>query len=225
MRRAGGWVACLLGVVLVIVGVTGAIAFGPDDRVTSQPRSLSSRGIAVVTAPAAITYSGPRVELTVTRAASDPVFLGVGYDVDVQDYLTDSVYTQIDSVALPFDLTTSEVKGAGGPEVGPEDLDWWLVADSGQGSATVTFPLPDAAIDVVVTAPDLRPGLDVTLTAAVVQQGAFVGALALSVGGLGVAVVGWMLTSSVPSSRGRRRTAPFRQLRRGKTQHRRSSVT
>lgn len=224
MRRAGGWVVCLLGVMLVIVGLVGAIAFGPDDRVTSQPRSLSSRGIAVVTAPTAVTYSGPTVELTVAGAAADPVFLGVGYDVDVRDYLSGAAYTQVDSVDLPFDVTTREVKGTAGPEVVPEDLDWWIVADSGKGSATVTLPLPDAAIDVVVTASDLRPGLDVVVTAAVVQQGAFVGALALGVGGLGLAVVGWMLSSSVPA-RGRRRASQVRLLRRDKTRQRRSSAT
>ncbi len=224
MRRAGGRVVLLLGVVLMIVGVAAAVAFGPDDRVRSQPQRLVSRGLAVITAPAAIGYSGPTIELTVTRKASDPVFLGVGYHVDVRDYLTGSTYTQIDSVDLTFDVATSDVKGKGRPDVGPEDLDWWLITGSGKGSATVTFPLPDAAVDIVVTDPGLRPGLDVTVTAAVVQQGAFVGGLALSVSGVGLAVVGRMLTSSDPASRLRRRTAEYWLGRRDKTKQERGSA-
>ncbi len=203
MRRAGGVVVLQLGVLLVILGALGAIAFGPDDRVTSAPLPLSSLGIAVVTAPGAVAYSGPTVELTVTREGSAPVFVGVGYDVDVRDYLTATTYTQVDSISIPLDVETSEVDGAGLPETRPGDLDWWLVSGSGRGSATVTFPLRDAAVDVVVMDPDLRPGLDVSVTVGVVRQGAFVGGLAVSLGGVGLGVVGWMLISTVPSGRGR----------------------
>ncbi|MDQ3307133.1 MAG: hypothetical protein M3499_02045, partial [Actinomycetota bacterium] len=162
-----------------------------------------SLGIAVVTAPGAVAYSGPTVELTVTREGSAPVFVGVGYDVDVRDYLTATTYTQVDSISIPLDVETSEVDGAGLPETRPGDLDWWLVSGSGRGSATVTFPLPDAAVDVVVMDPDLRPGLDVSVTVGVVRQGAFMGGLAVSLGGAGLGVVGWMLISIVPSGRGR----------------------
>lgn len=226
MRRAGGWVVLLLGVVLVIVGAAGAIAFGPDDRLTSGRHPLDSPGIALVTAPAALAYSGPTVELTVkTRDASEPVFLGVGYDVDVQDYLTDTTYTQIDSIGWPLDVTTSEVTGAGLPDVRPEVLDWWLVSDSARGSAKVTFPLPDSAVDVVAMDPDLRPGLDVTVTAELVQPGAFSGGLAVIVGGVGLAVVGWMLKSSVPSWRRGRHTAQHRLARRDRTQPGRGRVS
>ncbi len=224
MRRAGSWVVLLLGVVLMIVGAAGAIAFGPDDRLTSGRHPLSSPGIAVVTAPAALGYSGPTVELTVTRDASEPVFLGVGYDVDVQDYLTDAAYTQVDSVGVPLDMTTSEVTGAGLPDDRPGDLDWWLVSDSGRGSAKVTFPLPDSAVDVVAMDPALRPGLDVTVTAEVVQPGAFVGGLAVSVGGVGLVLVGWMLMSSLRSPRTRRRAAQHRLVRSGRAQHGRGTV-
>ncbi len=203
MRRAGGVVVLQLGVLLVILGALGAIAFGPDNRVTSAPLPLSSLGIAVVTAPGAVAYSGPTVELTVTREGSAPVFVGVGYDVDVRDYLTATTYTQVDSISIPLDVETSEVDGAGLPETRPGDLDWWLVSGSGRGSATVTFPLRDAAVDVVVMDPDLRPGLDVSVTVGVVRQGAFMGGLAVSLGGAGLGVVGWMLISIVPSGRGR----------------------
>lgn len=201
MRRAGGWVILLLGVVLVIGGAAGAIVFGPDDRVMSGPHRFSSLGIAVVTAPAALAYSGPTIELTVTGAPSEPVFLGIGYDVDVRDYLADVAYTQIDSVGVPWDATTSVVGGQRLPLDGPEDLDWWLVTDAGDGSATVTFPLPEAAVDVVAMDPELRPGFEATVTAAVVRQGAFVGGLGLCVAGAGLLVTGWVLKSSAPARR------------------------
>jgi hypothetical protein len=203
MRRAGGVVVLQLGVLLVILGALGAIAFGPDNRVTPEPLPLSSLGIAVITAPAALAYSGPTVELTVTRDGSAPVFVGVGYDVDVQDYLTATPYTQVDSISIPLEVKTSEVDGAGLPEARPGDLDWWLVSDSGRGSATVTLPLSDAAVDVVVMDPYLRPVLDVSVTPGVVRRGAFVGGLALSLAGVALGVVGWMLISSVPTGRGR----------------------
>lgn len=183
------------GLLLIAGGVVAAVAFGPDDRLTSGRHTFTSRGVAVATAPTVLAYSGPTIELTATRKSSAPVFLGVGHHVDVADYLRRSAYTQIDSIDLPQHFSTSVVRGDRLPAAGPAGLDWWLVSDSGSGSARVVFPLPDDAVDVVAIDPKLRRGFEVMVTAAVIQEGAFVGGLAMSLAGVGLAVGGWVLRS------------------------------
>ncbi len=217
MRRPGGWLLIVVGSLLALVGIAVAWIFGPDNRAATGPHGYSSAGAAVVTAPAALAYSGPRVEVT-AAAADRPVFVGVAYDVDVRDYLARTAYTQIDSIDLPWSTETSTVPGDRQVSVRPADVHFWLVSASGDGGATVVFPLPDAAVDVVVMDADGEPDLSVELTVAVVQSGAFVSGLALLAVGVGVAAGGGLLLRHAPRrARRRGRARPGRRRRpRGK---------
>lgn len=208
MRRAGGWLLVLLGTLLVLIGCTAALVFGPDNEVASGPHPLSSDGFAIATAPGAIQYAGPTVRITVVSSSDRPLFVGLAHDVDVRNYLADSAYTRIDTLELPWDTTTSRVGGEGSPRRPPAELDWWLVSDRGSGEASMTFTLPDDSVDVVVTNADLRPRLRVDVTATVLRPGVFVGALAVALAGVGLAAAGRVLLGRLPSRADRRRSAP-----------------
>ena len=208
MRTVLGWLLVLLGVVASLIGVVGAITFGPDNRISSGSHAFTSPGPTIVTAPGALSYSGPTLEVTVHSDDNRQVFVGVAADVDVRDYLAQTSYTRLDTVDVPWDSTASKasnIAGDAAPLAVPGNLDWWLASQQGTGTATVTFPLPDSAIDLVVMDAELSRDFQADLTLTLVQDGAFVGGLALTVGGLGLAAAGWVLKAGAPSRTGQRR--------------------
>lgn len=196
MRRLVGVVAVAVGAVAFVLGVGLAVLFGPDDRVTSGPHPLRSDGVALVTGPSAIRYYGLTVRVDVRAArAGQRVFVAMANSVDLADYLRRSSYTRIDSVGLPWKVTTSEVRGSRSPEAPPTDLDIWLDRQSGHRTASITTPLPDAAVALLVMNADGSPGVDVIADLDVDEPGMFVGGLATAVAGLGVGVAGWVYHS------------------------------
>jgi hypothetical protein len=214
MRRLGGLALVALGLLGVLVGVALAVAFGPDDRMGTGQHRLSTPGRAIVTAPEALAYSGPTVQLRVT--STDPqreLFLGVGHDVDVQDFLADTPRTRIDTIEIPWRVSTTPVPGDGFPKGDPQDVGWWIADERGRGHAVLTWRLPDTAADVVILGTDGTRGLTVDVTAAVVAPGVFVVGLALVVLGLGVVVFGWALRSSRPAPAGLHARRPARRTR------------
>jgi hypothetical protein len=212
MRRLGGVALIALGLLSAVAGVLVAVAFGPDDRMSTGPHRLGTQGQAIVTAPEALAYAGPRAELRVEAVRGRPdLFLGVGHDVDVRDFLGGTPRTRIDTIDLPWAVSTTPVPGNGAPKGDPGELTWWLAEAQGRGAATLTWRLPDTAADVVILDRDGGQGLTVDVTAAVLAPGAFVVGLALVVLGLGVVVFGWaVLTTRSTRLRGshaRRRRA------------------
>ncbi len=203
MRRPGGWLLIVVGLVIALGGAAVALLFGPDNRAETGPHRLSSAGVAITTAPAALTYSGPTVEVT-AETAGRTVFVGLAHDVDVRDYLANTAYTRIDAIDLPWSIRTTEVKGERSLPVLPADADFWLASTSGDGSASLRFPLPDAAVDVVVMDADGGANLVADVTVAVVHDGAFLNGLAVLVVGAGAAAGGVLLLRHAPR-RGRRR--------------------
>lgn len=201
MRRLGGLALIALGVLSVLVGVAMAALFGPDDRMATGPHRLDTPGQAIVTAPEALAYSGPQVELTVTTPDERSLFVGVGHDVDVRDFLADTPRTRIDSIEIPWKVSTTHVPGQGAPKGDPQERGWWLADTQGHGEATLSWRLPDTAADVVVLGRGRGEGLTVDVTAALVIPSAFVAGLAMMVLGLGVVIFGWAL-------RGTRAAAP-----------------
>ncbi len=195
MRRLGAWVVLLAGILLVLAGTAAVVAFGPDNRLTTGPHGLETKGLAIITAPGALAYSGPTVEVTARTDGSRPIFLGLGHHVDVQDYFADSPYTRVDSIGVPWDASTTVIRGGGWPTEPPGRQDWWLVSDEGSGSATVSFPLPDGPVEMVAMDPELEPGLVIQVSTTLVQPGAFVGGIAVMACGLGLLFASWVLSS------------------------------
>ena len=215
MRRRGGLALIALGVLSVLLGSALAATFGPDDEIGTGPHRLSTRGQAIVTAPEALAWAGPQVQLTVD--AADPgrsLFLGVAHDVDVRDFLNGAPHTRIDTIAIPWRVTTTPIPGTGFPKGEPSEVGWWFAQSQGRGTASVTWRLPDTAADVVILDPLGGDGLVVDVTAAVVAPGVFVVGLALVVLGLGVVVFGWAVrTPGVRAPRGTHALRPLSKRR------------
>jgi hypothetical protein len=213
MRRLFGWLLLLLGSVAAIVGVAVVVVFGPDSRLTLGPHRLAASGSALVTAPRVLPYAGPTLTLTgTTPNGARPLFIGVGDDVDVRDYLSGTAYTRIDSLSLPWHVQVSTLRGTGGQPANPRDLSWWLTSSVHPGGATVTLPLPDAPVDIVIMelpGTSHTRGFAVDVRVAIGIPGSFAGGLALLVAGGGLLAAGWAVrrAGSGPVPARRRATA------------------
>jgi hypothetical protein len=215
MQRLGGLALVVLGVLSLLLGTALAAAFGPDDEVGTGPQRLTTRGQAIVTAPEALAWAGPQVQLTATTTRPGrELFLGVAHDVDVRDFLDGTPYTRIDTIEIPWRVTTTQIPGNGLPKDDPSDVAWWFADARGRGTVSLAWRLPDTAADVVVLDPLGGDGLTVDLNAAVVAPGAFVAGLALVVLGLGVVVFGWAVrTAGAGAPRGTHALRPVSQRR------------
>ena len=191
MRRALSWFALVVGVLLILGGAAVAVAFGPDNTITSDPERMSSDTGVVATRPEAISISGPTVEVVVTPRDGGEVFVGVARNIEVADYLDGVPRVQIDKVSWPWSFDRSAVSGQRTPAADPTALDWWLASDRSDESASVTLPLPDGPVDMVAMSLG-QGGLDVDITVGLVQRGAFVGGLAVALVGIGAAGFGWL---------------------------------
>jgi hypothetical protein len=200
----------VVGALVAALAVTVSILIGPDDRVQTGPHRFTTDGAAVATAPEAVRWTGVTVEVTAV-ARGRTVFVGVAHDVDVSDYLQDTAYTRVDSIDIPWSATTTEVSGNRDLPAAPEDLDSWLVSRAARDEATVRFPLPDAAVDVVVMDADGEPDFSTEVTVSVVEGGVFAEAIAMLVVGLGIVAAGVLLVRNAPRSGHRQR--PRRRLR------------
>lgn len=201
-RIAFGLLLALAGLLVTVVG--GIAAFwlvGPDNTVDTGERSMSSLGLAVMTAPDLIDRHGPT--LHVTASGAKPVFVGVGQDLDVASYLSGSQYTRIVSFDLPSRLDTQWMKG--GPEAlnSPVGLDWWTVKATGAGKQSIAWPIVDGRYSVVVMNADGSPGVDAKVTFGIELDGAFGTCLLMFGIGVVLLVVGLLLMFV------RRRTRPL----------------
>lgn len=199
----------VLGAVAVLGGAALAAVVGPDDTVALGPHRLTSTGQALATAPRVIGYSGPTLQLAVTATSpGSRLFVGIGPDVDVRNYLTGTAYTRIDDVSLPWRVTQTAIPGQPRRLPDPRQLDWWLTTGVGDGSASADLPLPDEPIDIVVMDLTATDGFSVDVRAGIHQPGAFLGGLAAVVGGIGLLVVGWLIARGRVSGPGSAAQAP-----------------
>jgi hypothetical protein len=186
LHRVLGWLLATVGVLLVVAGIACAVVVGDDSAVSSGTHRLTSDGSTIVTADGALDHAGPTVRLTVSTPDGEPVFVGIANAVDVADYLAGAPVTQVDSFSLPWEVSTTTVEGDAAPAADPRDLDWWLVSDSGDGSASIDFPLPDDVVDVVIMDPDRGREFAADVTVAIEVPGLFAGSVAAAVFGVGL---------------------------------------
>ncbi|MET9275586.1 hypothetical protein [Kribbella sp. NPDC003557] len=160
MRIARITLGLLLSLSGLVAAVAGAFAafwlVGPDNTISTPGRALASRGLAVVTAPALLDRHGPT--LHVSASGDKPLFVGVGRDLDVRDYLSGAAHTQLVRFDPPGTFGAEEVRGASGKLTPPGELDWW-VAQSAAGSQSVSWPIQDGLYDVVVMNADGTPAV------------------------------------------------------------------
>jgi hypothetical protein len=153
-----------LGLLLTPAGLLATVAgaasafwlVGPDNTISTPSRELASHGLAVVTAPTLLDRHGPT--LHVTASGDKPLFVGVGQDLDVRDYLAGAAHTRLIRFEPPGTFGTQDLRGKTGKVTPPGDLDWW-VARSAPGSQSVSWPMQDGRYDVVVMNADGTPAV------------------------------------------------------------------
>lgn len=153
-----------LGLLLTPAGLLATVAgaasafwlVGPDNTISTPSRELASHGLAVVTAPTLLDRHGPT--LHVTASGDKPLFVGVGQDLDVRDYLAGAAHTRLIRFDPPGTFGTQDMRGKTGKVTQPGDLDWW-VARSAPGSQSVSWPMQDGRYDVVVMNADGTPAV------------------------------------------------------------------
>ncbi len=194
MRRLAGVVLVLFGLCIAVVGAALAIWVGTDNRAVSGPHEVDVDGVAVVTAPDAITWADATVTVDAAVPGDSPVFIGVGNSVDVEDYLDDTRAVRVEAVQIPWQIDTSEQDGRESLPASPIAVDWWIEQASGMGGAVLEFELPQETVSVAVLAIGDNDLSGLTITASYDVRGGFVaglGAIAFGVGLLLAAVVVW----------------------------------
>ena len=144
MRTKLGWVAIVLGAALALAGTALAVVLGPDSRFTTGPHAVDTDGVAIVTRPGVITWTGLQVDVLAEVPVNKPVFVGIGNSVDVQNYVRRTRRLEVTSFSTPWNVTTREVKGIPSLPAAPTALDWWYSGAAGLGGASKTARLPDA---------------------------------------------------------------------------------
>jgi len=160
MRFARITLGLLLALTGLVATVAGAVAafwlVGPDNTVSTSSRELASNGLAVVTAPTLLDRHGPT--LHVTASGDKPLFIGVGQDLDVRDYLSGAAHTRVIRFDPPDAFGTQDMRGGNRKLTPPGQLDWW-VAQSAPGSQSISWPLQDGPYSVVVMNADGTPAV------------------------------------------------------------------
>ncbi len=165
MRFARITLGLLLALSGLLAAIAGAVAafwlVGPDNTISTPRRELASTGLAVVTAPSLLDRHGPT--LRVSASGDKPLFIGVGQDLDVRDYLSGTAHTRLTKFDPPATFGTQELRGDTKKLTAPSQLDWW-VAQSAPGSQAVTWPIQDGLYDVVVMNADGTPAVGAQVT-------------------------------------------------------------
>ena len=160
MRFARITLGLLLSLAGLVATVAGAVAafwlVGPDNTISTPSREFASSGLAVVTAPTLLDRHGPT--LHVNASGDKPLFVGIGQDLDVRDYLAGSAHTQLIRFEPPGTFGTQDMRGRNGKLTPPGQLDWW-VAQSASGSQSLSWPMQDGRYEVVVMNADGTPAV------------------------------------------------------------------
>ena len=174
LRSVLGLLLALLGLLVSIVGA--ALAFwvvGPDDTVKSGEQHLTSKGLAIFSAPDLLDLHGPTLHVDVHSTKGQPVFVGVARDFDVTSYLKGVAHSELVELKFPIALTSQEKKGEAGPLAAPDGLDWWVAKASGAGTQSLEWPIADGPYEVVIMGADGKTAPDVQADFGIEIGGAF----------------------------------------------------
>lgn len=186
MQTKVGWVVTILGAVCAVAGLTAMIVLGPDSRFFSGPHSIDTDGIAVVTAPSAISWKGVQVDVLAEVPVNKPVFVGLGNSVDVENYVAKTQRLEVTSFSTPWTVRTRAIEGREGLPGAPTALDWWIADSAGLGGAAISANLPDETVSAAILsvgASNLR-GLKVSFAYGI--RGGFAKGGGLTLFGLGL---------------------------------------
>ena len=166
MRRKAGLGIMLAGILVALFGVAVMVVLGPDGRIKSGPHEVDTDGMAIVTAPQVISWTGARVGVFAELPVNKPVFVGLGNSLDVENYVGETAHLQIDSYHVPWKTTTREIKGRPNLPAAPTAMDWWIADNAGLGGASISTRLPDETVSLAILSVGSSnlTGLRVTVT-------------------------------------------------------------
>ncbi len=150
MRTKAGWAVTVLGALAAVAGIAVMIVLGPDSRFTTGPHEIDTDGIAVVTAPKVITWSGLQIDVLAEVPVNKPVFVGLGNSVDVENYVAKTKRLEVTSFSTPWTVRTRAIKGRDGLPAAPTALDWWIADSAGLGGAAISAKLPDETVSAAI---------------------------------------------------------------------------
>jgi hypothetical protein len=192
-RIALGLLLTLAGLMVTLAGAVAAFwLVGPDNTVTTGSRQFASDGLAVITAPDLLDRHGPT--LHVTAAGDRPVFVGVGQDLDVANYLAGTAHTRLIRFDPPATYGAQEMRGRSAKLTPPGELDWWVAQAGGSGTQSVAWQIQDGRYDVVVMNADGTPAIGADVRFGVEIDRAFGICLLVLGAGIVALTLGLMLT-------------------------------
>lgn len=202
MRFARTALGLLLTLIGLVVGIAGAVAafwlVGPDNTISTGGRSLTSDGLAVVTAPDLLDRHGPTLRVSVT--GSKPVFVGIAQDLDVADYLNGAAHTRVIRYDVPSTISTQTMRGLEHKLTPPGDLDWWVAKSGGNGNQSIAWPMQDGRYSVVVMNADGTPAVDTKVSFGIELHRSFGISLLVLGAGIVALALGIALAFRRPSS-------------------------
>jgi len=191
-RTALGLLLTVAGLVATLAGAVAAFwLVGPDNTITTSSRQLSSKGLAVITAPGLLDRHRPVLHVTAT--GDRPVFVGVGQDLDVSNYLAGAEHTRLTRFDPPSTFATQEMRGDAARLTPPGELDWWVAQSGGEGKQSIAWPTQDGRYDVVVMNVDGSPAVGAQVQFGVEVDRLFGISLLVFGGGIVLLALGLML--------------------------------
>ncbi|WP_460461461.1 PH domain-containing protein, partial [Angustibacter peucedani] len=157
MKRAATGVMTLVGLVLVICAVMGAVLLGPHGTWHTELHVPAGRS-AVVVSPSLASVIGPRISLEASADgdAGVPLFAGRARPDDADALVDTADRLVVDGLDGARELSTSRRSGTD-PVPAPADLDVWGSSATGTGDLRLTYRAPLGAQTVVLARTDGRP--------------------------------------------------------------------
>ena len=105
------------------------------------------------------------VRLDVDPQGTAPVFVGIGPDSEVDEYLEGVDYAQVSRIGRDPTQVTYHTLAGDAPSTPPSEQTFWAVSAEGSGPQTLTWELEQGAWTVVIMNADASPGVTVEASA------------------------------------------------------------
>jgi hypothetical protein len=168
-----------------------------DGFFTSPSAELSTDGYAL-TSPDVDLGSRPgdwfpsgrlaTVRLDAESSGSDPVFVGIGPEADVDGYLDGVALSEVTDIPRAGDVSYRPVDGDA-PSALPSEQTFWVASSEGIGLQSLTWELERGDWTVVIMNADMTPGVEVEASAGAKTELLVPIAFGLLIGGLVFAAV------------------------------------
>jgi len=200
--RTGRIILVIVGALLTVIGFAAGVAGGAtllahaalrdSAGYYTTPTERFQTDTPVLVGSAELRAGGPGAEdhplgtarVQATAPGGEALFVGIGPRDEVAGWLAGSAYEEVVTVRYwPFDTDTDVVFGTR-PVSPPEQQGFWVAADSGTGTRTLTWPVESGEWSLVVMNRDTGPGVAADLavgtdTDLLLPAGAIAGGLGL----------------------------------------------